>query len=117
MKQIEQVIKFLELEIESSQSSIGSFADKVQKDAAYALKWSQESFLHAAKMEVYGRILKAISENESTVTFENLKQEAHRVVLHSALYPEGYFSTSPASNLMAVYTNKAWAELYSRMIS
>ncbi len=90
------------------------FIKRFNDNAAHALDWSNETFTFIAKEAVLVKVQNAMenlrekgkTEQEAVEwIMEFATKEAMRVVQ----FPS--FSTSPTSNLMAVRTGQAWAEI------
>ena len=71
----------------------------------HALTWGDAALMYAARMEVFGSVLK----NFDSRTPAGWAQYAADRVMREALDPAS--STSAMSNLMAKMTAKAWAEV------
>jgi hypothetical protein len=70
-----------------------------------ALTWGDAALLYAARVEVFGSVLK----NFDSRTPAEWQRYATNIVMQQAIDPAS--STSPMSNLMVKMTTKAWAEV------
>ena len=108
--------KWLQKEIDAAQQRVDAFKEDLNsKPPAYVFEWSNTELQYSAKLDVYSRLLAQIVEAEETGVRSSgdLLHFVHRKVLEDALRgaEDPKFSTSPLSNLVALYRTSALATL------
>lgn len=96
----------LNYEIKWNEKKVLKFQDYMSKDAFDALESSREVFEAAAKIRVLNNALLIINE---THVLDDIVKFFQDETTRSTQYP--VFSTSPTTNLMAMYKGKALAEV------
>ena len=104
MTKLDRLAALLKSDIEHAEKGIEEFREKLSKDPAYALSWSDQYFRRAAELAVCRELLDAV---ERGVTIEVIIQSLKNAVIRNAQSPE--MSTSVPSNLMSLYTNSTRA--------
>ena len=119
MIKLEQLKERLEGDLEYLVKAKKKFIEEFEKDAAYTLSWSTETFSKAAQERVIKSVLSLIEEGlaKEGVSNEEIMEVVSRVanaaVIKGAMYPAR--STSPVSNIMATEELSAWANIVERI--
>ena len=96
----------------AAQTTLTKFSVRFATDPAYALSWSADVFVAAARMKITREIEAWMQPGESDASFSDrlaiVADELRREVLRRAKHPE--HSTSMPSNEMALAENAARAE-------
>lgn len=88
------------------------FMSRFEENPMNAFEWSNDVFAKMAELEHNQQILDLLKKS---VSLEDIIQTLQDNVDRHALYP--HFSTSPTSNLVAVYRARASARLIERLVS
>lgn len=99
--------------LDRAEKRLARFLVAFEADPASAFEWSQSDFEAAAIRRVLGQVQHALTDADSTATFDTIRDHAGDEVERGAKYPS--FSTSASSNLMAQFQLAAWATLVDRM--
>jgi hypothetical protein len=107
LKDSPEFVSFLDSRVSMCKLACDEFAKDFSENPGHALSWSQSTFERAAELTVVSYVKEAVKAGKAT--FRSLQEHAKRETLKKAMYPS--HSTSPVSNLMAVYTLAAWAQM------
>ena len=111
MKNSNDLISYLEKEVERARKSLKKFQAGLENDPVYALTWFEGAFTAAAEVKVGAAVLVELKNN--SVTIDDVRDHVERTIRRLAKYPPR--STSPVSNLMEQEENAAWARLYETL--
>lgn len=107
-------VQFVRSTITHEQAKIDQFAKCVAgKFPLNALSWSLPVFRAAARVEVFNRVLNALTVKDGDATMDSVQGYALREMLVGAAHPQQ--STSPASNLAKGEEVAAWAIIYEKL--
>jgi len=95
-KHTEDVVRKLKAQIDINKADIEEFAKELQKDPFHTLEWSDNLFMAAATVQIYSRLLNALTAKDTKATVETLRVYAQREALQGARNPRR--STSTVSN-------------------
>lgn len=109
MNAVDRLKTSLQNELDSAQRAVDNFIGKLQEDAAYALKWGDSGFENAAHVAVCKEVLGYLNSERFDGNLRRIADHLREETIRKAASPE--FSTSPTSNLMALYRNKSMAQV------
>lgn len=103
----EKVVKWLSSQLEVSKAAIEKFRKELAEYPAHALEWSDEYFVKAAKIEIYGRIHTYLTKENGDL---NLVQQSLDKNIKSGARNQTR-STSASTNRMSLARLEAYADL------
>lgn len=114
-KRLESLIGYINNTIERERAVLSKFREELDKNPVYALEWSNNVFTAAARVEVYGRILKALREQlvEAEGNEAEVLGRMQRACEQQALryLRSGSSSTSVVKNLVRECEATAYADV------
>lgn len=108
-KTLEQLIANLTYEIQYYDEMLAEWAKQFASDPQYALEWSSQTFMYAARRSVYREVLAGASKEGATL--ESVRAFALGQALNAARTVQS--NSSQPSNIAKEHVRAEWARLVS----
>lgn len=110
----QEMVKYFNKQIEIAEATVQKFQNGLAENPAYAMEYSDSAFTAAARIRIYGEVVRAL-ENTKVVSVKMVYDYSLDRVKSGALHPQK--STSMASNLYKQEELAAWAKVCEELES
>lgn len=118
-QRFERTVEGLKYDVQYRQKELDTWKARFEKDPLYALEWSKDAFVNAARLFVAQQALEWLTSTTThvqpnpRVRLTTLVEQARDEALRAARWPAS--STSQPSNEAERCKGAAWAELYESL--